>query len=105
MAYGRLPPGSGRFQATNGGDPVDRAVERCDRLDAGGFRVCDQVSLGEVDPLDLVDLERAQKQRLVDDDDGGKRHDRANELCDTPALELVEGLENVDDLRDDQVGY
>src|SRR5438045_3453851 len=52
-------PLSGRFEALDGDEPVDRPVERCDRFDAASFSACDEIRLGKVEPVDLVDLERS----------------------------------------------
>lgn len=54
----RLSDLSGRLDALNRPDSVDRAVERGDRLDAPGLRACDEVCLCKVESLDFVDLER-----------------------------------------------
>ena len=48
---------SRRFDALHRGQTVDLSVERCDRLDTAGLCVCDEISLGEVESVDLVDLE------------------------------------------------
>lgn len=57
----RNTSGSRRLDAPNRGDPIDGAVERRYRFHAAGFCACDEVGLGEVDPVDLVDLEGAQE--------------------------------------------
>src|SRR5207249_4934572 len=97
--------GSGRLESPNRRDSVDCAVERCDRLDSGRFGACDEVGLSEVDSVDLVDLKCTEEQRRIDDHDRWEPDHRANELCDLLPLDLVEGLEDEDDLGDDQVRY
>ena len=47
-----------RFAALDRGDAVDRPVEGGDLADAGRFGLGDEVGLREVQPLELIDLER-----------------------------------------------
>src|SRR5205823_14805523 len=63
----RIELGASRcwFDPLHRADAIDRPVERGDRADAGGLRTGDQVCLCEVDPVQLVHLERTQQQRRV----------------------------------------
>ncbi len=87
-----------------GRESVNRPIEGCDRRYTARLRARDEVGPGEIDSLDFVYLERAEEQRLIDNDNRWKADDRAHELRDSLPLNVVEGLEYVDDLRDDQIG-
>src|SRR5438445_6852542 len=97
--------GSGRLDAPNRGDAIDRAVERRDRLYAAGLCAGDEVGLGEINSADLVDLKRAQEERRVDDDDRWEPDHSTGELCDPLPADLVETLADEDHFGDDQVGH
>ncbi len=64
----------------------------------------DQVGLGEVEPVEFVDLERSHQQSVVDGLDAPESNCGAHELGDAPALDLVERLQHVYALGDDEVG-
>lgn len=66
LAGGRI--GSG-LESFDGGDPVDGLVKRRDAPDSGGLGACDEVGLGEVESVDLVDLDRAEQEGGIDGDD------------------------------------
>ena len=78
----RLTDRSGRLDPSNGRKSVDLSVEGRDRLNSGRFGARDEVGLREVESFDLIDLERAEQQRFVGDDNGWKPDDRAHELRD-----------------------
>jgi hypothetical protein len=50
-----------RLSAGHGLDTVDRFVEREHGVDAGRFGLGDEIRLSEIEPVDLVDLERTQQ--------------------------------------------
>ena len=50
---------SGRLLTLYRPNPVHGAVERGDHADAGALGTCDEICLGEVEALDLIDLDRA----------------------------------------------
>ena len=47
------------FDAFDGSDAVDRLVERRDSPDAGALGTRNEIRLGEVEAIDLVDLDRS----------------------------------------------
>lgn len=57
----RLAPRHSGFEALDGGDAVDRPVERGDPTHAGGLGARHQVRLREVDTIHLVDLDRPEQ--------------------------------------------
>jgi hypothetical protein len=59
---------SSGFDAFHGVDLVDRSVERGDATDAGALGAGNEVRLGEVEAIVLVDLDRAEQQRRVHGD-------------------------------------
>ena len=59
--------------AGDGIDAVDRTVERQDDPDAGDLGLSDEVGLSEVEPVELVDLERSQEKYRVDGLERGQR--------------------------------
>src|SRR6266540_4070723 len=98
-------PRSGRLDSPDGRDSVDTAGERGDRLDCARLCAGDEIGVGEVDPVDLVDLERTKEQRRIDNDDRREADHGPDELCDSLSLHLVERLEYEDHLGDDKVGH
>jgi hypothetical protein len=56
-----------------------------------------------VDPVLLVDLERAEEQRFIGHDHCLETHDRPNELRDPFALDFVDRLEDIHELRNDEI--
>lgn len=93
--------GSGRLESLDGCDPVDCSIKRSDRLDTARLGAGDEIRLGEVDSIDLVDLKRAQEQRRIYDHDRREPDHRADQICDSLPLHCVEGLEDEDNLGDD----
>jgi len=56
-----------------------------------------------VNPVLLVDLERAEKQRFLGHGHCGEAEDRSDKLGDPCPADLVDRLEDVHDLRNDQI--
>jgi len=54
------------FLALHGASAVDRLVERQHRAYARGLGLRDQIRLGEVQTVHLVNLERSQQRRAID---------------------------------------
>src|ERR687888_1735407 len=96
--------GSDRLYPSDGRHAVDRPVERGDHPDPRPLRLRDQVRLGEVQPVKLIDFQRSQQRRRVQDHDGWERDDRAGQGGDPGPRHLEEGLQHVHDLGDHQVG-
>ncbi|HEY5293909.1 MAG TPA: hypothetical protein VIJ70_00360 [Gaiellaceae bacterium] len=92
------------LDSLHGCDPINGAIERCDLADAAYLGGCNEVCLGEIEPVDLVELEGAEQQRLIGHHDRRETDDRADELRDPAAVDLVERLEEADRLGDDQIG-
>ena len=90
------------FAACRPSDAVDASVERENRAYPGRFCLCDEISLREVEPVYLVDLECAQQRLRVDRPDRWERDRGAHELRHARARNLVERLEYVDALGNDK---
>jgi hypothetical protein len=84
----------GGLVATNGPHPLDGAVERGDHANPGPFRGGDEVRVGEVEAISLVDLDGALQEVGVMDADGREGEDRAQGGCDLDAGDLVERLDS-----------
>ena len=74
------PASSGRqhlsgFDAIDGTNPIEGAVERDDAVNSGSLGARRHVGLGAVDSIRLVDVQRTQQQMLIQRADGGKRDD------------------------------
>ncbi len=93
--------GGGWLDAFDGADPIDGVGERGDAIDAGALGGGNEVRLGEVDAVELVDLHRAQQQRRIDGDHGAERDERPHRCGDLVAGSLVERLQDVDGLGAD----
>jgi hypothetical protein len=50
------------------------------------------MGLGEVEPIDLVDLQRAKQQPGIDNDDRTEGQDRSQQLGDPSTIDFVEGF-------------
>ena len=72
--------------------------------DAGRLGKGDEVGLGEVESVDLVDLDRSQEHGWVNGGDRLECQERADRLGDLLSWRLVERLEYVDGLCDHEVG-
>src|SRR6266511_4168413 len=97
---------SGQFlwlDAPDGWDPVYGAVEGRDGFDTRALRVRDKVSLCKIEPVHLVDFDGPEKNCFIDHCDGLKGDDRSNALGHLRSADLIEGLENVDHLRHDEI--
>jgi len=95
---------STRFLPTNGRDPVEAPIEGGDGADSGPLRARDQVGVGDVEPVNLVDLHGPQEQVAVEHLDGGEGQDGPECRRHLGPWCLVERLEDVGDLREDQIG-
>jgi hypothetical protein len=62
-----------RLGVFDGGDSVDRAVEGDDTADAGALGTGEEIGLGEVRPVDLIHLDRAQKCIAIHDGESSRR--------------------------------
>lgn len=58
-----------RFDPVDGRHTVDGAIERSDPVDPGGLGTGDEVRLGEVDAVNVVDLHGAEQERRIHTDD------------------------------------
>jgi hypothetical protein len=83
---------------------VSRSVEGEDFVDAGRFGVRNEVGLGEVKTLQLIDLEGPQQGCGINSLDCRQRDRGTHQLGDTHTLDLVRRLQHVDALGNDKVG-
>lgn len=94
---------SAGFLAADRRDPIDGPIERRDDADPGPFRARDQVGIGEVKPVDLVDLDGPPEQIGVEHPDGGERQDGPERRRHLRPRRLVERLEDVGHFSKDQI--
>jgi len=92
------------FESGDAGDAVDGPIEGEDLANATGLGVSDEIGLGEVEAIYFVDLECAQKQSRVHRDDAGESEGSSHEFRDAGALDLIEGLQDIDAFGEDKVG-
>ena len=85
-------------------DPVEASVEGEDLAHAGDLGLGDQVGLGEVEAVGLMDLQRSQQRGRIDGDDRGEGDRGAHQLGGAGGLQPVHGLEHVDAFGEHQVG-
>ena len=99
----RVAAVSGGLLAPNRRRAIDRAVERSHHADARALGARDEVGIGEVEAVHLVQLDGAIEQRAVHHADGAEREYGPQRLGDLEAGGLVEGLQHVGDLGKDQI--
>jgi hypothetical protein len=92
------------LSSADAGDAVDRSVEGDDLTQAARLGLGNEVCLGEVETIDLVDLQRAEEQRGIDGVDVRHCQGRSHEFGNASGLYLVEGLEHLDAFGEDEIG-
>ena len=73
----------------NAADSVERAIKGDDFRNPGGLGLRDEVGLGEVQALKLIDLQCAMQQRPVNGLDACERERRAHHQRDAAAVDLI----------------
>src|SRR5687767_13303481 len=95
---------SSGFAPRDADNAVDAAVKGDDLADARRLGLSDQVRVGEVQAVDLVDLERAQQRGRIERLYRWQGNAGAHQRRDLRSLDLVERFEHVDALGEHQVG-
>jgi predicted nucleic acid-binding protein len=98
-------PGSrpSRLDPLDRGDAPQGSIERDYDADARRLGIRREVGLGEVEDVDLVDLQRAQQRPRVKSPHRVVRQDRTHAIRDVRARQFVERLKDVHALRHDEV--
>jgi hypothetical protein len=84
--------------------PVDGAVERCDCVHAARLCAHDEIRVGEVELVDLVELQCTEEQRKAHHDGRLECEDGADQLSDPRARDLRERAQHVDHFGGHEVG-
>ena len=91
------------FDPLNGAHAIDGPVKRRDCSDACPLCAGDEVGLGEVETVNLIDLDGTEQQVLVDHSYRVECDDRTHHVGDVETVDLVIRLEYVHDLGNDKI--
>jgi mannose-6-phosphate isomerase-like protein (cupin superfamily) len=75
-----------------------------DRVDASDLSLGDEISLGEVQTIELVDLKRSKQHRGIDRLDCPQPDRRPHQLGDPGPLDFVERLQDIHAFREHEIG-
>src|SRR6202020_29427 len=73
------------------------------RVDAGPLGLCDEIGLGEVQTIELVDLKRSKKHRGINRLDRTQPDRRPHQVGDARSLDFVERLQDIDAFREHEI--
>ncbi|MHB1536235.1 MAG: hypothetical protein ACYC1D_16815 [Acidimicrobiales bacterium] len=74
--------GASWLEAGHGADPVDAPIERCHDADAAALGTGNEVGLGEVETVELLNLHGSQEEPDVENLHGIERQDGPGQLGD-----------------------